>query len=266
MKYEADFAVTLSRHEANPLDQIQKYWLWSGWKRRHWPADIIRPGLRLYGFDKDRRELVILLQVTKGGSFTYTSWPNFSSKVMKATGWRPTGGEAHRDRIALGTRDKPCFGYAIRWKPLKRVSIRLSGRFPQLGWLQLTKAAPREAEDVAPPPPGRTNVTVSRVIRDTELSVRLKTLHEHRCQLCGDRLRLSGGSYYSEAHHIKPLGNPHRGVDVAGNVIVLCPNCHVLCDFGALQLSPRRLRKVGGHEVELEYLKYHNTEIVKPAT
>jgi predicted restriction endonuclease len=42
---------------------------------------------------------------------------------------------------------------------------------------------------------------------------------------------------YSEAAHIKPLGNPHDGPDKAGNLLVLCPNHHLQLDRGVISLE-----------------------------
>lgn len=62
-----------------------------------------------------------------------------------------------------------------------------------------------------------------RILRDTKLARQIKLLNYHRCQLCDNLIVLTDGKNYSEAHHIKPLGRPHYGPDIAGNIIVLCP-------------------------------------------
>ncbi|QFS89030.1 MULTISPECIES: HNH endonuclease [unclassified Marinobacter] len=85
--------------------------------------------------------------------------------------------------------------------------------------------------------PGRTYTLTYRVLRDTTLARKIKVIHQDQCQICGMVVRLSDGKTYSEAHHIIPLGNPHNGSDIPGNILVLCPNHHVLCDYGAIELD-----------------------------
>jgi hypothetical protein len=115
----------------------------------------------------------------------------------------------------------------------------------------------RAACDVTAPPP-RVEAVVLRIVRDTDLTRRLKALHDSCCQLCSTRLALSSTVAYSEAHHLQPLGRPHNGPDIAANVIVLCPNCHALCDRVALRIDAAKIRTVSGHLVGVEFLAYHN--------
>jgi predicted restriction endonuclease len=61
---------------------------------------------------------------------------------------------------------------------------------------------------------------------------------------------------YAEAHHIKPLGAPHNGPDVRANILCVCPNDHVLLDYGAIKLYGNHLKEVGQ-----EYIDYHNENI-----
>ncbi|WP_396022974.1 MULTISPECIES: HNH endonuclease [Bacillus cereus group] len=79
--------------------------------------------------------------------------------------------------------------------------------------------------------------------------------------MSSERLQLLTNSYYSEAHHIKPLGSPHNGRDIRENIIVLCPNHHALCDYGAIPLNQDILKNVKGHELSQEFIDYHNSEI-----
>ena len=110
--------------------------------------------------------------------------------------------------------------------------------------------------------PGRAEQRVYRVLRDTPLARQLKLLHRDRCQLCGETLRISEALTYSEAHHIIPLGNKHNGPDIAGNIIVLCPNHHALCDMGAMPLNRSDILSVDGHDISGQSLEYHNTRIL----
>ncbi|MGY3414061.1 putative HNH restriction endonuclease [Bacillus mycoides] len=117
-----------------------------------------------------------------------------------------------------------------------------------------------EATDIAAPPK-KFKIEVNRIIRDTNLTRDLKRLHKHTCQICGERLELSQDKHYSEAHHIKPLGSPHDGPDIRENIIVLCPNHHALCDYGAIPLNHSTLKNVKVHNISKEFIDYHNNEI-----
>ncbi|MFC6723453.1 HNH endonuclease [Halobium palmae] len=125
--------------------------------------------------------------------------------------------------------------------------------------------------------PKRKKTTSTSPERNDELVRDLKRLYNDTCQLCGDR-RLQGDDIgYSYVHHIKPLGKPHSGPDVPGNVIVLCPNHHDDFDNGMLTVDPENLEishkyednltgesvtEKRGHDLEPEYLAYHNQTIV----
>ena len=112
-----------------------------------------------------------------------------------------------------------------------------------------------------PPAPSRIELTTLRIVRDTALAGRIKELHEFRCQLCGESICLLDERRYAEAHHIQPLGSPHDGPDVAENIIVLCPNHHVMCDYGAITLELASIRSHHGHAIGREYIEYHNARI-----
>jgi hypothetical protein len=49
------------------------------------------------------------------------------------------------------------------------------------------------------------------------------------------------------AHHIQPLGRPHCGPDCIENLIVVCPNHHAMCDYGAIKLALTDLHVIAGH-------------------
>ena len=121
-------------------------------------------------------------------------------------------------------------------------------------------------------PPGRREVVVRRVIRDYPLSRFLKTLYQHRCQICKYTFTFTSLRRYAETHHIRPLGRPHDGIDKETNMIVLCPNHHAMMDFGALAIHPDRLTLMSSdsassenglplllisHSIDREFLEYH---------
>jgi len=113
-------------------------------------------------------------------------------------------------------------------------------------------------------PPKKVQFTTYRVLRDTILARNVKEIYKHKCQVCHhDALKLADGSPYAEAHHIQPLGSPHGGHDVPGNIICVCPNCHALLDYGAIKINASRLLTHRSHALEQKYIDYHNTKIFK---
>jgi hypothetical protein len=109
-----------------------------------------------------------------------------------------------------------------------------------------------------PEVPYRVHQDVYRILRDTELARKLKAIYRNRCQICSLALTLPDGTAYSEGHHVQPLGQPHGGPDIAANILVLCPNHHVLMDYGAIELDPKILRFEHGHRLDAKYVEYHN--------
>jgi hypothetical protein len=109
----------------------------------------------------------------------------------------------------------------------------------------------------------RKETTIYRVLRDTEIARCAKQIHENRCQICKKRILLSDGSFYSEAHHIRPLGLPHSGPDSLDNILVLCPNHHVECDYGTIKLDLKNLKQEGNHIINQTYVDYHNHEVFR---
>ena len=117
------------------------------------------------------------------------------------------------------------------------------------------------AEDINEPQ--RILTETYRILRDTKISRKVKELYGYRCQMCGDVIIFKNGLKYAEAHHIKPLGNPHSGPDVESNVICVCPNHHALLDYGGIELDLSQLKIPLQHEIHEEYIRYHNKSIFK---
>jgi putative restriction endonuclease len=94
----------------------------------------------------------------------------------------------------------------------------------------------------------------------------VKALYGFRCQVCGLQLETPPGPY-AEAAHIRPLGRPHDGPDVLGNVLCLCPNHHVQFDRWAFALAGDlsligmggRLRVHPRHDIHLDHVRYHRS-------
>lgn len=86
--------------------------------------------------------------------------------------------------------------------------------------------------------PPRVKTTISRIVRDTDLSRLTKSENNWKCQICGKSILLPNGYYYSEGHHLKPLGGEHQGPDIKENIIIVCPNHHTEFDYGSIAINP----------------------------
>ena len=118
------------------------------------------------------------------------------------------------------------------------------------------KHTPKAIDINEPTQPERVLQETYRVLRDTGLARMVKESNQYRCQICGQTLKLLNGSPYAEAHHIIPLGKPHNGPDVRGNILCVCPNDHVLLDYGAIRLYEENLDGIDKNSI-----KYHNEKI-----
>lgn len=118
------------------------------------------------------------------------------------------------------------------------------------------------------PPYGKTKrieSTIQRIIRDTELAREVKRLYDFTCQICQLQLQTNAGPY-AEAAHIKPLGAPHHGPDDMSNLLCLCPNHHVLFDFGGFAILEDydligiegKLYVKSNHKIDSYFLQYHH--------
>lgn len=130
-------------------------------------------------------------------------------------------------------------------------------------------------------PAPRRDETRSVIVRDEALARKVKELEEGRCQVCDTALRYLNRPY-SEAAHIRGLGNPHHGPDELQNLLCLCANCHVLFDGLEIYVdseglvrgtrgdrAPRPLRRAPGHPIDEAHVAYHrdlcNLNAGKPA-
>ncbi len=104
----------------------------------------------------------------------------------------------------------------------------------------------------------RKNTYISRIVRDGRKVRSLKKIHNDTCQLCSTRMLFPDGSSYSEVHHLKPLGRPHNGPDVETNMIVVCPVCHVLLDYGARQVRVEEVIR-SKHKIGSNFVDYNNS-------
>ena len=124
-------------------------------------------------------------------------------------------------------------------------------------------------------PAPRVESVVQRIVRNTEMSSRVKAANGYKCQVCGIVLETLTGPY-AEGAHIRPIGTPHNGPDTEDNLLCLCPNDHVLFDRLAIfideQLDVRRSSdkvKLGPLLVPAgrpssEHLRYHRNCCIGP--
>ncbi len=118
------------------------------------------------------------------------------------------------------------------------------------------KQTPRAIDIEDSSKPERVRQEVYRILRDTALARTVKESHQYRCQICGITFKLGDSTPYAEAHHIMPLGTPHNGPCVRVNILCVCPNDHVLLDYGAIKLDQTRMEGI-----RKEFIDYHNDKI-----
>lgn len=137
-----------------------------------------------------------------------------------------------------------------------------NGRWGLRDFVEKTPIAMDFEERTGKQNPERKRQETYRILRDTQLARKIKLLCQNQCQFCGEFIELSNGQRYSEAHHIKPLGMPHNGPDIEGNIMVLCPNHHVMMDYGTVSLNILELQNTSPHQIGEEFIEYHNQKIV----
>jgi len=217
---------------------LGEYKWWTGWKRHHWPADIVRPGQKLYVFDKSRRKLTALVEITRGGSFSYSSKAEFRREVKRLTGERPYE-ERHWRRIPFS---RNSIGVAAKAEIVQTVSIPLRGRFPQIGFKRLRNnersdavhgSIYMDAADLYLEGERQLRNHV-KIERNPTLRTRAMTLWRQKDRLrCGacrfDFEEAYGtlGADFIEMHHVRPLGATRGKRKVSPTELVpLCSNCH----------------------------------------
>ncbi len=118
-----------------------------------------------------------------------------------------------------------------------------------------------ENTEISNEPTKRVDYVFKRIIRDTYITSQLKKFHDNCCQICNIKIEISKGKFYSEGHHIKPLGAPHNGPDVSANILVLCPNCHILCDYKSIRIDLSKLNSKNRFILQ-EFVDYHNSLVL----
>lgn len=205
------------------------------------------------GYEDDHDEGDVIVYTGQGGR-------DLNSKKQIADQELTEGNLAlaisHRDgrpvRVTRGSRHhsafSPAAGYQYaglyrvedHWQEKGRSGFKIwRFRLVKIGSEQNTQ--PITAEEPATiattnDPAKRKAVVVQRIVRDTAAARAVKVKHDYTCQVCGTRIETSEGPY-AEAAHIRPLGRPHDGPDVAENILCLCPNHHVMFDHGGFSIQ-----------------------------
>ncbi|WP_180229521.1 HNH endonuclease [Priestia megaterium] len=118
------------------------------------------------------------------------------------------------------------------------------------------------------------NITLTN--RDQSIVKALKQLYNSECQICAEKIEVGKGKFYSEVHHIQPLG-AHNGPDISENMIVLCPNHHIMFDVGVIRINIvekkvyhyNKNNVLDGkvinlkHNINEKYTTYHDSQIFK---
>ncbi|MEU2976609.1 HNH endonuclease [Streptomyces hirsutus] len=144
----------------------------------------------------------------------------------------------------------------------------LMERLGLAGYENASGVEARAEEQEQQGPAARRATNTSRIVRDVGLANKVKEMHADHCQVCGIQLATRFGTY-SEAAHIRGLGQPHNGPDELANLLVLCPNHHVQFDTLAIYIDPDgivrstadgthrgKLRRLPGHPISETHLRY----------
>ena len=106
--------------------------------------------------------------------------------------------------------------------------------------------------------------TVSRRVRDSALTRRIKSIYQNRCQVCDTAVTGIGGRQYSEGAHVMPVGRPHLGPDTLENILCLCPNHHVQLDIGGMVILKTNDVAVNEDSVAFATLRFAKHHLLAP--
>jgi len=152
-------------------------------------------------------------------------------------------GEECREDILCPHDKNPEYKHAIRSvldvESKKGNYLRLGNTF----WIKITE---RKSEIIitssADNTPPRSTMITTRIIRDSKIAQELKALYQNKYQICNTSFQYlnkkSSIIEYSEACHIRPVGQNHNGHDKKNNILILCPNHHAMFDLGTIAINP----------------------------
>jgi 5-methylcytosine-specific restriction protein A len=119
-------------------------------------------------------------------------------------------------------------------------------------------------EDRNLPPVSRRRVNIDSIQRNRRHVDKIKQTRNNTCQICAIRLGTENRPY-SEVHHIRPLGEPHNGDDILGNMICVCPNCHKELDYLFIPIDKDFIigQNNENHTIENRFIQWHNDRFYK---
>ncbi len=177
--------------------------------------------------------------------------------------------DVHLFNFFLSGDKKPISGYisVVNKPPLSwdDILVKVSGKNFQTFAIEEEENLTINDSDFQIKPTEKRTSVVTRIIRDTPKTLKLKKLYKDKCQVCGLQIKKNDGTFYSEVHHIKPLGGTHNGSDDESNMIVLCPNHHAMFDLGIPKFIVDEIpEEFKTTEIYLEYFNIEiNNEIIE---
>jgi hypothetical protein len=208
------------------------------------------------GGEADWADVKARVTEKRGNDFTpYPSWRNYKNTMFQI--------------VQVHCEDYHKFNGNVQFVKVPKTRTRFRLAFPN---------PPPVTEFIQPPsdiaaPPDRIEAHVQRIVRDTVAAKSLKARYDYKCQVCGFRIEPAPGNYYVEVHHVRPLGGGHNGHDTHTNMLVLCPNCHAMFDFGIPRFTAADRITIGEtshtltckHALTEDVIAYHNEHIHRRA-
>jgi predicted restriction endonuclease len=108
------------------------------------------------------------------------------------------------------------------------------------------------------------------VYGDRRIADEVKRAHNYRCQICRVVLQSPAGFRFAQTFHLRALARPHRGPDVAANILCVCPTHRIQLELGTVTIDDdlkvideisgepfEQLTTVSRHKIGIEYVRYH---------
>lgn len=179
------------------------------------------------GRDPETRRQITDQKLIRGNLGLYNSWiSGFPVRVVRG------------HQVELG----PLSGYrydglykVVNAFRQKSIDGPLIWRFKMERELGIEVNRQKDIQSLPAVAPRRVTTTQQRIVRNTAIISGLKSIYNDVCQLCGFRINLHEGRGYSEGAHVIPLSE--GGPDTRDNILILCPNHHVMLDKGIINLS-----------------------------
>lgn len=97
----------------------------------------------------------------------------------------------------------------------------------------------KKPEDLTLTQVQRVYAQAQKQVRNRKHASWVKLTYENKCAVCGNALVVDDrGTTYSEAGHVKPIGDPFKGPDHLINILPFCPNHHKAFDRGGVWIDP----------------------------